>query len=539
MTAAPRSQPWLAAAAVLAVGAVVVLAGFRSLTRERRFSPDSRNYINAAENLLRGRGLAQDAVGLGAARIPLRFEVPQPLCVHPPGYPLAIAAVSGLGVEPSDAALLVAIAAYPAILALAFALMRRLYDLSTACWAAVLLLVSAPLRQITTVAWAESLALALLLASLWVALRREPQQTGVLDWLAAGLLAGLAFGTRYPLLVGLPIGVLLAFRRGEALPSLRRASHFCLGFSLVAGPIVLRNLTRTGFLTGNERNPSTIPLLDNVVVSVKVLLGEVVASGGGPLGRALQAGLLAALLVALLWRTRGSGAGPRLAALFLAPRRRALVLWLAAYSLFLIAQRSRVSFDALNARLLSPAHLFLMLLAAVALGTLLPQSPRLGAALVLLASLGPAAEHAHALATREPVHMARPAGPSARRRWVKTHVTERDLIVGQRCGDLAFLQGRPCLYFSRYPEMLPVTWADLLAIRGEACGRYENVYLLLFKEDADEARWARDYGPFIADLAYGRLSGYPGITELARLEDGSAFGVACPGRLLDAAAPPP
>jgi hypothetical protein len=124
-----------------------------------------------------------------------------------------------------------------------------------------LLVVSAPLRQVTGVAWAEAVAIALL-GSLCLALWRPPSEQPLRVWTAAGLLGGAAFATRYPLVVGLPIAALLALHDRDWRGTLRRALAYALGFGPVLAGIVYRNLLRSGFLAGNDRNPSTIPVLE-------------------------------------------------------------------------------------------------------------------------------------------------------------------------------------------------------------------------------------------------------------------------------------
>lgn len=66
-----------------------------SLLRYRRFSPDSMNYVNAARNLLRGRGLTQDTIGYGGNFLRADLPARDPLGTHPPLYPVAVAGDHG------------------------------------------------------------------------------------------------------------------------------------------------------------------------------------------------------------------------------------------------------------------------------------------------------------------------------------------------------------------------------------------------------------------------------------------------------------
>ena len=44
----------------------------------------------------------------------------------------------------------------------------------------------------------------------------------------------------------------------------------------------------------------------------------------------------------------------------------------------------------------------------------------------------------------------------------------------------------------------------------------------------NEESWRSGYGPFVTDLATGRLAGYPEVVEEAQLRDGDVFRLTCP-----------
>jgi hypothetical protein len=526
--------------AVLIASFAVLLGvqAFWALRRERRFTPDSRNYVNVADNLLRGRGFVQDSVGLGSRRIPLPLEIPQRFGVHGPAFPILIAGAGLLGFETTDTALFVPVLANGFVLLLAFLLMRSLYDLTVALWTTLLLTVSFPLRRMIGVAWSEPLALAFLLLSLFLLLRRPLAETPRAAILAAGLCAGLAFATRYPLGVAFPLGLVLLLRWRDWRGSVLRALDYGIGFTAIGGAVLLRNLLSTGYLTGTERNPSTVGLAENAERAVHVLLGQWLLL---PVRLSFRIGdvvldwirieLALVLLVglALAIRIARKGGWALVRERFLVRRRAVLLIWLLGYTAFLVLQRSYSSFDYLHARLLSPAHLFMMGLLAVSLALVLPLGPRVLAVLGIVACLGSSVSYALD-AYRRPSAWSRPFGAvSERRKWVKQVVQPNDVLIAQRCTDLVFLQDRACLHFSLYPEMEHVTYADILAVRGQACGPYEKVYVLLQAEKLSEADLLDRYGRFVTDLFRGRLAFYPDVEEIARLQDGTAFRVHCPG----------
>lgn len=513
---------------VMAAGLVSFLQGYWSLTRWRSFSPDSRNYVNVAENLLKGRGFVQDTVGLGEVRLVVPLTIPQPFGVHGPVFPLSIAVLSRLGLDATDAALLIPALAHAGLLLTVFLLMRRLYETRVGLWALLLLLLSDPLRQITTAAWAEPLALLWLLLSLLALARGALQPPGNVFWLAvAGILAGLAFATRYPLAIGLPIGLLIVTRIKDWHGSVKRAVAYSIGFAIVAAPTLWRNLIATGHLMGNERNPSDISFFENLRQCASVLFERYAIRSGWSEDARLQAAALAAIVVLLAVRLARTNVFARLGELFLAPGRIALVLWFFGYAAFLVFQRTLFSFDSLNVRLLSPAHLFLMCLVSVALDAALRLSPQWIAGIILAACLGRGAILAKAIHETTPVARRPNAAASERRRWIKRHTTPDDLIIGQRCTDLPFYLGRPCLHFSQAPEMRHVTRDDIHRALVEACPRYRAIYLVLQKDCRSHDDWRERYGDYITDLYFGRHESDPNVTEVARLEDGVVFELSC------------
>src|SRR5262245_41238413 len=83
------------------------LFGVNSLSRLRKFSPDSMNYVDVAKNFVAGRGLVQSTLGFNVPRFSIDDTSPTPLISQPPVYPLLIGLFSCLGVSCANAALLI------------------------------------------------------------------------------------------------------------------------------------------------------------------------------------------------------------------------------------------------------------------------------------------------------------------------------------------------------------------------------------------------------------------------------------------------
>jgi 4-amino-4-deoxy-L-arabinose transferase-like glycosyltransferase len=505
---------------VVAVGLWLLALGAFSLTRYRHFSADSRNYVNVARNVLAGRGLVQDTAGFGESRFPTKARLPQPFGVHAPLYPLAIAALAALGLTAEDAALLLPVVCAGLTLLAASLLVGRLYDARAALLCAGLLVASFPLAFLATSAWSELLATSALFASLLALLwRAEPPGPRLI--LLAGLLAGLAFASRYPLVVALPLGALALVGRGGWRPYLGRLALYGAGFTAVAGPIVLRNLLVIGSLSGATRGPSDVAFAVNLKVARRVLLAQWAA---GPEG-----GRFVEVLTLLLFGAAATGLTRRGEARSWLLERRRFVLWAwpLGYAAYMVLQRSVMHFDFLDARLLGPAQLFVPCLVALALRALVPAAAPLLAAGVVTIALIRGGLLADRIRSTPPAQAPRPGQTSERLRFVKKRTTPRDLLIVMRGTDLAFLLDRPSVYFTRRPEMSPVTREDLRALLADACPRYERVFLVFNKYRGHEASWRRGYGDLVTDLALGRLEPYPEVEEAIPLADGTVFRLRC------------
>ncbi len=166
---------------------------------------DSTLYILSARSLLAGRGLG----------IPGPGGTFQPLTLHPPLYPLTLAALGLAGIDPLDGARVLAVASFGLFVVLVGAMIERLTHQGVlALLLSAALAVSPVFIPIFGAAMTESLFYLLGLPVLFLVLLHleQPRRT----WLfLAGVLGGLCFLARYPGVTWLAAGclALLLFRR--------------------------------------------------------------------------------------------------------------------------------------------------------------------------------------------------------------------------------------------------------------------------------------------------------------------------------------
>ncbi len=247
-----------------------LLAGVVSLRYDRiRFAgedSDGVKYVQAARNLLNGRGLVHSR---HSATAPWG-EIWEPLREWPPGYPILVAAVSrATGLEPLTAALWITRLSW-AILPSLFLLC--LGPLLPAGWAAAVALLAAfspGFLESGTVPRADApfsvvVCLTLLAFRAFLVNQRLP-------WLfVAAVLAGASYTIRtvgLSLMAGVPAAV-VANRLFMAEPRRREVARplvvWAIGVAIAIGPIVLRNVSVFGQLQPYSMPPSTIGLVHNL-----------------------------------------------------------------------------------------------------------------------------------------------------------------------------------------------------------------------------------------------------------------------------------
>jgi tetratricopeptide (TPR) repeat protein len=495
---------------VLMIIAYLALFAFVSLTRTRNFSPDSMNYVDVGRNIAAGRGIVQSALGYNEPRLDPDREIPAPLTVQPPLYPLMIAFLIRLGVPAADAALLIAALAYAAVLIATYLLGRACFTEEAGLLAVACLLVYYPMTYVASYAWSDPLAIALMLTCFLLLALARSNRIPRAGFAAAGFFAGLAFLTRYALLTAFFVGLLPLVERGKPGHTLRNIALYSASFGVVAVPLAVRNLTIAGSVFGLAQNPSVTGFFANLRDATTALFGGYFeASGLDPLGQAaLLAMLLVVCVVILVIQHRSTSTGE----VALPPGTAHLVLWPAVYTVFLLYQATRTNLDPIGGRLIAPAGIVAVLLFAALVVRSSGRYASLVAFLVLLLALAGMARVAGAAAGPQAPTVPQQIAASPRLTWVAQNTTDQDLIIGDYTYDVPFFLGRSAVVsfshfpFSDWPEYsLLDSWVQ------RHCAQYRRIYLVLRSGHTAASRQAW-YGPFIADIVTGTAWHYPDIT---------------------------
>ena len=197
---------------------------------------DSLNYLAAAESIAEGKGL-KDATG-------------GPSLLTPPLYPLVLAGISWLGIEPVAAARLVNVAAFGLLTLLAGLWLRRRVRYGVIAGAGALTVTAAsPLVNAASYLWTETLFVLLILLSLLQleAFRQRPERR--LPLVASAVCAGLAAVTRYMGVAGILTGVLLIL----AIPKLpaRVRLAYAMAYGAAASIPLVAYMARNYALSGS------------------------------------------------------------------------------------------------------------------------------------------------------------------------------------------------------------------------------------------------------------------------------------------------
>jgi len=304
-------------------------------------TPDSVGYIATARNLINGF----EAVSWDA----------KPLVVQPPLYPALLASVGYFsGYDPLSCARIVnaslfGLAVY--VSGLLFFTYLNLFP-ALAMMGTVTVLVSAPLLQVSMMAWSEPLYILLVLVSLLLAnsYRVTGKSTSLL--FLAGSVA-LASMTRYIGIALIPVGVLLIFFSNHGTLG-ERASHLLLFLLVSTSPLaawVVRNYVVSGTLFG-PRYPA-----DTTVLQVLERAYHFVRTWYIPDALYQRRSLLvcsSATVGFLAGLILKEGDWRRVRSVFLETS--PVILYLLFYAALLIYSSRTVGMDRLNSRLLSPVY---------------------------------------------------------------------------------------------------------------------------------------------------------------------------------------
>jgi len=498
---------------------------FNVVTRIGRFSPDSMNYVNVARYITEGHGITQPTLGFSQPRINPDDDIPAPLIAHPPLYPLLISWVSWIGVSAPVSALLVSAGAVALIFILVFQLAAGLYDERVALTSMGLLLFYGPLRYIAGFAWSDPVAIALMLFCLLLLIRKSAAGIFVFT---AGLLAGLAFATRYAFFPLLPVGAAFLIIRSPSAWRIRNICFYGFGFALVASSVWGHNFIAKGSLMPpSQRAPAD--LSETIATAFQSIFGRYLIG----LSPTLQFCLFGLSLLVCAISLFKSGILRRTRELLLANNRYLLLAWSVIYLVFIVVERSAWFFgeDRANEmlRIAAPAGIVLVICWTSLLinGLNIPLS---GISIIVVLLLSVAIwREARTMTQVARFDLQQQVRYFPRLAWIAAHTSNADLIIGEDTVDIPFfISGRRTLSFSPYPITEYATYDLIESYSRRHCASFENVFIVLPNYDMSEEQWRAKYGNFFADLMFGYIEKYPGITLVQRLQDSFVFKVQCP-----------
>jgi hypothetical protein len=526
-----RRGRWVLA---IIVGLYLLLFGYTSLTYTRSFTSDSMNYVDVASNLLAGRGLVQSTLGFNTPDFSPDAPIPVPFTAQPPLYPANIALLSVTGISGADAALLVALLAYGLVLLLSYLLARNLYDETAALMVVAALLFYEPLAFVADHAWSETLAVSFVLLSLWLLVLVMRGRWGVFAGsLLSGIAGGLAFATRYSfamivvvVVAGTVVTALMSRDRKLRTERLVTGTLYAVGFLVVAGPVLLHNWLTTHDLLPSY-NPATTGLVENIGRALETLFGGYLPVGEVPHQAVALALCLIALFMLVLFRHRAAS-GEWLASTFLQQGRYLLAGWTIAYTALVVYQRSVHHFDELDARLLVPAGITLVIAIVAFAVRALTVGPRVAVVLAMIVAIAALGQQF----ARVWVHASREAGPErtlpAHLEWLARNTTDEDLIISKDAVDVPFWLGRSgAVSYSPYPYTVHLQHNKVQELAGHKCAEYRHIFLVASVTNPDGQRNRADYGPYITDLASARYEQYPDLVLKAQLKGTAIYEVEC------------
>ncbi len=300
--ARPRTPGWgqfVLPAAIGAAGALLVLVN--TIRWGAGLSQDSAYYISAARSLLAGHGFTC-------------FDG-TPFVAWPPLFPLTLAGLGRLGIEPLAGAWLVNTLAFGVVVFLTGILLARsVRDRALVAIGTIAVMVSPGFFGTAIVVWTEPV-FALLLALLTLFHGRFSARGRMLDFVPIVVLTALAPLQRYMGMAIIP-ATALAILTVRELPVRRRVAYsiaLCLLSSLPIGLWLARNLRLSGTLTGERSGvfaalgPTALTLSRTIL---RWFLPESVGQVLGAFSVVLVLGaavLTARLVMSAVRRRKGSG----------------------------------------------------------------------------------------------------------------------------------------------------------------------------------------------------------------------------------------
>lgn len=305
--------------AALAVGALCVGSagvGFALWSFGSSLSPDSVTYLDMAQSIAQGKGIThrwaywEPVYQTGA--------LPTATTLWPPGYPLTIAALVTLGLDPYVAASVICLLSFALLPVPIYGLARFLLPSGRALICTGVVIALSPIVESHFGVAAESPFLLLSTLSLLYTVRGLQAQTSheaTYSWLTASATAAAAFLMRYvgvACAVGVVVAALLPGGKKDLQTRAVRLAVTAGPVGLILAAVFLRNWIVSGTLVpallGSDRFWQTLwPSVRSIVGSIigsKDLLGPQL-SLLRPLELALLSGLTG-LAVVSLWQARAA-----------------------------------------------------------------------------------------------------------------------------------------------------------------------------------------------------------------------------------------
>ncbi|OAI17436.1 hypothetical protein A1507_10965 [Methylomonas koyamae] len=239
------------------------------------YSPDSASYIERARNLKSAGNLLDIPYGVIPGDVD---QIENHL--FPVGYPLVLAAISVLGVDPKVASVAIGNLSSLLLPFMLFWTFRRGVGNDSMALAIVGLSVLAPgLLTNAPYGLTDVFSLLLVVAAVGCVLRLETAA----GWFLAGILAGVAYSVRNANLALLAALALYACyywkssRQPERHAVVRCTLAGVCGVSLVVLPMLLRNFWVFGAMNPYQMEPSTIGLVENIRTYIEALMKDVTA----------------------------------------------------------------------------------------------------------------------------------------------------------------------------------------------------------------------------------------------------------------------
>lgn len=528
-----------------------------SLTRVRTFTADSMNYVDVARRVIAGDGLVQSTGGFNQPfYLSGDLDLPSAFTAQPPGYPLATALLTKLGIRAADAALAVSAVAYATILVLVYLLGRRIGGTGAGAVALGAALLFVPLTHLGRAALSECLAVMVVLLffllldqhleQATVAMSDESGRRSRVPWLnllvplGLGVVAGTAFGVRYALwplpLVGIAalwLGTGSGSGRSRVPTRPSSLAAFAAGALLPMVWILGRNLAAEGRFLPAAMPAVTMPG-ESLARAVTALLGgwRSTTVGNGTDSALLLAALGLLAVLGLRARRLASLAGSSAAMESRLPLLTGC--WAVLYLAAVVWRSTQANFDPIGARLALPATVPLIPLTGAVIAGALPSARRLawlpfgvlvlcfGTAFVREATLWSTGRDVRTVEFR-----------SERQQWLRDHTGPGDLVIGGGTMDVPFLfPGRLAISYAGLPYTKVLTYPDLERIADRHCADFDRILLVVRptvvlgggRSDEDPSDWL---GPFIAAARAGRHEAYPLLEPLAVLTEAWIYQVTC------------